>query len=419
MFEVVLADVAEELLHVGDLDDAGSSKGVERVVGEFAFADVAGDFAGEVVGGEAGEAHGPGLDGGVAVGVVPVEECAGGFAGEGEGVHAERAEDVDFAGGGDELLAHHRHHGAGNDAEVLLDGGPALDGGDGEFGGGHPAVDDCAELGHLHEGGFGGLAYGDVLFDGGEFGLDGVVVVLGLLDAAHDLGEVEGLYGDAGAFEKFFGVADGVEGRGARADGAEADVAKTSHDAADGGEPLEVGLELCGVGGFGVERGERVGDAVLLEVVADGHLAAEAVAAEGDAHFARGVGRGLDEDGHVEIGQAERVGQAALFAEVWQRDDDAVDLGGVLLEEFSALLGVFVGFYGSVRGLFRGEHDGLNAHRFERSNHFKTPAGCEVAGEESAVSHDDSHRHLTAHWFSYVKAYVLLMSPGRGRYRKV
>ena len=71
-----------------------------------------------------------------------------------------------------------RHDGAGNDAEVLFDGGPALDGGDGELGGGHPAVDDGAELGHLHEGGFGRVADGNVLLDGGEFGLDGVVVVL-------------------------------------------------------------------------------------------------------------------------------------------------------------------------------------------------------------------------------------------------
>ncbi len=61
---------------------------------------------------------------------------------------------------------------------ILLDGGPALHGGDGEFGGCHPVVDDGAELGHLHQRGFGRVADGDVLLDGGELGLDGVVVVL-------------------------------------------------------------------------------------------------------------------------------------------------------------------------------------------------------------------------------------------------
>ena len=112
-----------------------------------ALADVAGDLAGEVVGGEAREAHGAGLDraveravrvfladgarddelvvhlhafaeevlgqvgaveadglvGVVAVVVVPVEQGGGRLAGEREGVHGERAEDVDLAGGGDEV----------------------------------------------------------------------------------------------------------------------------------------------------------------------------------------------------------------------------------------------------------------------------------------------------------------------------
>ena len=216
--------IAEEFLHVGDFDNAGAAEGVERVVGEGALAGVAGDAAGEVVGGKTREAHVAGLHGAVecavgvllayrarddelvvhlyafaeevlgqvgaveadglvgvvAVVVVPVEQGRGRLAGEGEGVHGEGAEDVDFAGRGDEVFAHHRHDGAGNDAEVLLDGGPALDGGDGELGGGHPAVDDGAELGHLHQRGFGCGADGDVFLDGGELGLRGVVVVLGM-----------------------------------------------------------------------------------------------------------------------------------------------------------------------------------------------------------------------------------------------
>ena len=81
-------------------------------------------------------------------------------------------------------------------------------------------------------------ADGDVLLDGGELGLDGVVVVFRFFDAAHDFGEVEGFDGDAGALQQLLRVADGVEGRGARADGAEADVAQAADDAADGGEPL-------------------------------------------------------------------------------------------------------------------------------------------------------------------------------------
>ena len=44
VFEAVLADVAQQALHVGDFDDAGSAEGVERVVGEGALADVAGEM---------------------------------------------------------------------------------------------------------------------------------------------------------------------------------------------------------------------------------------------------------------------------------------------------------------------------------------------------------------------------------------
>jgi hypothetical protein len=325
------------------------------------------------------------------------QESAWRFAGEGEGVHAEGAEDVDLAGGGDEVFAHHAHDGAGDDAEELLDGGPALDGGDGERAGLHPAVDDGAELGHLHEGGVGGVADGNVLLDGGELGLGGVVMVGHAADAAHDLTEVEGFDGDAGLFKELFGVADGVESGRARADGAETDVAQAADDAADGGEPAEVRLELGRVGGLGVQLGERVGDAVLLEVVADGHLSAEAVAAEGDGHLAGVVGRGLDEDGDLEVGETEGVGEAALFPEVGQGDDDAVDLGGVLFEQSGALLGVLVALDGAVGGLLGAQDDRLDAGGFERGDHLEPATGREVAGKEAAVSYDYTHCHLLCH----------------------
>jgi len=46
-----------------------------------------------------------------------------------------------------------------------------------------------------------------------------------------------------------------------------------------------------------VQRGERVGNLVLHEVVTGAHLAAEAVAADGDGHGVRAIGRGLDKTG--------------------------------------------------------------------------------------------------------------------------
>ena len=80
----------------------------------------------------------------------------------------------------------------------------------------------------------------------------------------------------------------------------------------------------------------RVGNAVLPQVVAGRHLAAEAVAPVGDLHVVGAVGRGLHQHRHLQRGVADSVGDAALFAEVRQRHDDAVDLVAMLAEELRA-----------------------------------------------------------------------------------
>ena len=72
----------------------------------------------------------------------------------------------------------------------------------------------------------------------------GVVVVLHVVDAAENFREVDGLDGDAVGFKDALGVADGVEGGGTRADGADAEILEALDDAADRGEPFEVGLEF-------------------------------------------------------------------------------------------------------------------------------------------------------------------------------
>ena len=46
----------------------------------------------------------------------------------------------------------------------------------------------------------------------------------------------------------------------------------------------------------------------------------------GDGHVVGAVGRGLHQHRNLEPGKADGVDNAALFAEVGQRDDDAVDL---------------------------------------------------------------------------------------------
>ena len=60
------------------------------------------------------------------------------------------------------------------------------------------------------------------------------------------------------------------------------------------------------------------------------------------------VGRGLHQHRNLETGKPDRVHDAALFAEVRQREDDAVDLFRVLLEKLGAMLCFGVGFHRAV-----------------------------------------------------------------------
>ena len=110
---------------------------------------------------------------------------------------------------------------------------------------------------------------------------------------------------------------------------------------------------------LGVQRGQRILDAVLHHVVARAHFSAEAVAAHGDGHVVGAVGRGLHQHRNLQPGQADGVDDAALFAEVGQGDDDAVDRVGMLLEQLRAALRFSVSLDRAVVGLFRTEHDRL------------------------------------------------------------
>ena len=110
-------------------------------------------------------------------------------------------------------------------------------------------------------------------------------------------------------------------------------------------EPL-AGRTVCSVG-------QRVGDVVLAQVVADAHLAAEAVAAVVDGHLLRVVRERMHQHGYVEAGETDRVGNCALVAEVRERDQDAVDLVTVLPEHLGAEPGLLQRFDGAIVGALR------------------------------------------------------------------
>ena len=132
----------------------------------------------EEVLGQVGAVEADALVGIAAVVVVPVEQRRGRAAGQGHHVHAERAGHIHLAGRGNQVVRHHAHDGAGHHAEELFHRGPALHGADGDVGLLHPAVDDRAQLGHLEQRGVGDARGRDILLDGGQLGLRGVVGVL-------------------------------------------------------------------------------------------------------------------------------------------------------------------------------------------------------------------------------------------------
>ena len=146
---------------------------------------------------------------------------------------------------------------------------------------------------------------------------------------------------------------------------------------------------------LGVQRGQRVGNAVLHQVVAGAHLAAEAVAAGGDGHGVGAVGRGLHQHRDLEAGEADGVDDAALFAEVGQGDDDAVDLVGVLFEELGATLRFRVGFHRAVLRVLGAEHDGARAGCFKNRDDLVAAGLGQMIGEKAAIAHNHAKCHCS------------------------
>ena len=137
-------------------------------------------------------------------------------------------------------------------------------------------------------------------------------------------------------------------------------------------------------------RGQGIADAVLAEIVADGHLAAKAVAAVADGHLAAVVVEGVDEDGDVEAGPAQGVGDGAFVAEIRQGDEDAVNFVAMRLEQVGAFLGVGEGLDRAELGGVLGQGDGADALGFEDLEDVAAAGLAEVGGEEPAISDDEA-----------------------------
>ena len=85
-----------------------------------------------------------------------------------------------------------------------------------------------------------------------------------------------------------------------------------------------------------MEFGKAVLDAVLAQVIASGHLAAEAVASVGNGHSLGVVGEGVDQDRDIEVSESKSIRNCSLVTEVGERHEDAVDLVSVRSEQVCA-----------------------------------------------------------------------------------
>ena len=92
-----------------------------------------------------------------------------------------------------------------------------------------------------------------------------------------------------------------------------------------------------------MQGGIREGDAILIEVVADGNLAAEGIAAAVEVHLVVLIVAGLYQHRYVQFGTTDGIDDAHLVAEIRQRNDDSIDFIAVLTEEFSTFDAVFYG----------------------------------------------------------------------------
>src|SRR5215471_8912513 len=116
-------------------------------------------------------------------------------------MHADHAADIDLTGAGEAIVAHHAHHRAGNNAEVLFQRRPALNSTDAHVGFAHPTVDHSSQLGHLEQGCGRNVLGRNVLANALQLGGGAQIVVLHAVNAPENLGEVDGFHGDAVGFE--------------------------------------------------------------------------------------------------------------------------------------------------------------------------------------------------------------------------
>ncbi len=144
-----------------------------------------------------------------------------------------------------------------------------------------------------------------------------------------------------------------------------------------------------------VQRGQRVLDAVLHHVVAALILPQKLSRRVAMVIASERSGVACTSTGTLRPDKPDRVHDAALFAEIGQRNDDAVDLFRVLLEQFGAMLRLSVGFHCAVLRFLGPEHDRRRSRGLKHGNDFFSAGLGQMIRKESAISYNHSKCHLS------------------------
>ena len=269
--------------------------------------------------------------------VVPVGQGRSIARSQTESQHRDSTRDVGFAGARNTHIAKHGHGDARGTTVVLLKRIPTLKCQGIDLVVANPSLDGNAELGlyaqlllifgrHLRIG-------VDIL----QFGKQSGIVVGNLLCRKQDLRKVGRNDGDAAALQQFFAGAASVEAERTCANLANTAMTQASYNTAYAGELIDVLLELLAIDAVGVEAGEREGNAILIEVVADRDLAAECIATAVEVNLVVVVVTGLHKHGHIQFGTEDGIDDTNLITKVRKTHQNAINLVAVCAEEFSVL----------------------------------------------------------------------------------
>ena len=131
-------------------------------------------------------------------------------------------------------------------------------------------------------------------------------------------------------------------------------------------------------------------DAGLHEIVADGDFSAETITTARDVEFFEVIGIGLYEDGDMDTGELQCVGDAFFVTEVGKNDQHTVEFVAMFLEKIGTFAGIGMGFDAAELGILLTELDGAYAVGRKDFCNIRPRFSDKVVGEEIAVAVDDT-----------------------------